>query len=80
MRRAESCESLRFEWRERGGPPVVVPERKVFGSRLIEQSLAAEFGGEVVVAYEPDGLVCTIRADVQIDAEDSVLPSALGEG
>lgn len=71
-------ESLRFEWRESGGPPVVAPDRKGFGSRLIEQSLAAEFGGEVVVSYDPAGLLCTIEADLQLDPEDAVLPSALG--
>ncbi|WP_279482572.1 PAS domain-containing protein [Aureimonas sp. SK2] len=77
--RGEGCETIRFEWRESGGPPVVAPERKGFGSRLIEQSLAAEFGGEVVVTYDPAGLVCTIEADLQLDPEDSVLPSGLGD-
>ncbi|RIY02181.1 PAS domain S-box protein [Aureimonas flava] len=72
-------ESLRFEWRESGGPPVAAPERKGFGSRLIEQSLAAEFGGEVTVSYDPAGLVCTIEADLQVAPEDNVLPARLGE-
>jgi PAS domain S-box-containing protein len=53
------CLSLR--WEERGGPPVVPPSRKGFGSRMIERSLARELAGDVVLAYEPAGLICTIR-------------------
>ncbi|MBS0362801.1 MAG: histidine kinase, partial [Proteobacteria bacterium] len=33
---------LRLAWRERGGPPVVAPERRGFGSRLLERGLAVE--------------------------------------
>ncbi len=53
---------LAFSWREQGGPPVVVPERRGFGSRMIERGLAAEFGGKVVIAFDPDGVCCTIDA------------------
>lgn len=53
---------MTFVWRESGGPPVVAPEKRGFGSRLIKQSLGAEFGGELDLAYEPDGLVCSMDA------------------
>lgn len=53
---------LAFSWREQGGPPVVVPTRRGFGSRMIERGLAAEFGGKVVIAFDPDGVCCTIDA------------------
>lgn len=75
----EGCRSLWLEWREVDGPPVRAPERKGFGSRLIEQSLAAEFAGEVTMTYHPAGLVCLIEADLQIDLDDSVLPSTLSD-
>ncbi|RYG71113.1 PAS domain S-box protein, partial [bacterium] len=42
-----SLARLFFEWREDGGPTVAPPEKRGFGSRLIEQALALEFGGEV---------------------------------
>ncbi|MEX6505284.1 PAS domain-containing protein [Jiella sp. M17.18] len=54
-------------WEEIDGPAVVAPARKGFGSRLIEQSLVAEFGGEVTLDYRPEGLVCTIRAPLISD-------------
>jgi PAS domain S-box-containing protein len=53
---------LSLLWTERGGPPVVEPKRKGFGSRLIETALAQELGGQVHVSYEPSGVVCTIDA------------------
>lgn len=32
------------------------------GSRLIERSLAAEFGGKVAIEFAPGGVVCRIEA------------------
>lgn len=53
---------LAFSWREQGGPPVTVPTSRGFGSRMIERGLAAEFGGTVRIAFDPDGVCCTIDA------------------
>ena len=50
-------DALQFEWRETGGPPVVTPKRRGFGSRLVERSIAGELGGWVEADYAPDGLV-----------------------
>lgn len=55
----------RLQWRESGGPVVRTPERRGFGSRLIERGLAAELRGEVKIAYEPGGVVCTISAPLE---------------
>ena len=53
---------LRIEWKERGGPPVSEPSRRGFGSRLIERGLSGDLGGCASLAFEPDGLACTIEA------------------
>jgi PAS domain S-box-containing protein len=53
---------LVFDWRERGGPPVTAPARTGFGSRLLTQGLAIEFGGQARLSYEPAGLTCRIVA------------------
>jgi PAS domain S-box-containing protein len=66
-----SC--LRLRWAEEGGPAVVPPSRKGFGSRLIERSLTLELGGEVTLSYAPTGVVCTIEAAL---TEDGPAPSA----
>lgn len=63
----------RFElvWRENGGPPVSRPERRGFGTRMLEQAFAREVSGTVHLDYAPDGLVCRISAP---------LPSQEGRG
>jgi PAS domain S-box-containing protein len=56
---------LHLTWTESGGPPVAPPTRRGFGTRLIERSLAQDLQGEVRIAFEPTGLVCTVDAPVQ---------------
>lgn len=56
---------LRLRWEETGGPPVVPPARRGFGSRLIEQSLAQELDGEVRMEFAPTGVVCTVDAPLE---------------
>jgi PAS domain S-box-containing protein len=58
----EEDDRLRLEWKETGGPPVRPPERRGFGSRLIERGLAADLGGSASLHFEPDGLRCRIDA------------------
>jgi PAS domain S-box-containing protein len=56
---------LRIEWKERGGPPVAEPARRGFGSRLIERGLDADLAGSARLAFDPDGLCCTIEASLE---------------
>lgn len=51
-----SSERLLFSWRETGGPPVRRPERRGFGSMMIERGLARELNADVSVDYAPEGL------------------------
>ena len=53
---------LRLCWQEHGGPPVAAPERKGFGSVMIERALAAQIEGEVNIDYARAGLICSIDA------------------
>ena len=53
---------LAFEWRERRGPPVRPPARRGFGTKLIERALASEFGGTATIAFDPEGVLCTLSA------------------
>ncbi len=39
-------EQLHLSWRETGGPPVVAPSRRGFGSRLLEDVLASDLDGQ----------------------------------
>jgi PAS domain S-box-containing protein len=71
----EADDRLHLEWKESGGPPVRSPERRGFGSRLIERGLAADLGGSASLHFEPDGLRCRIEA-----AADSVRATESGHG
>ncbi|MDO8876442.1 MAG: PAS domain S-box protein [Pseudolabrys sp.] len=66
----ETPAQLRIDWVEKGGPPVIVPQRRGFGSRMIEGSIAAELGGSAKMVFAPDGLRCEI--DVPLAAAKSV--------
>lgn len=59
-----SGEQLIFNWREKGGPVVVPPTHKGFGSQIIERGLAHELQAKVSLEYLPEGLVCTIDLPV----------------
>jgi len=47
---------LRLTWAERGGPPVQPPERRSFGTRMME-SLGQQLNGQVQLSYAPTGFV-----------------------
>jgi two-component sensor histidine kinase len=53
--------SLEILWIEEGGPLVMTPTRRGFGSRLIERGLAYELDGEVALDFEPTGVRCRVR-------------------
>jgi PAS domain S-box-containing protein len=51
---------ISFSWVERDGPAVSKPIRRGFGTRLIQDILAAESGWNVTLDYAPAGLRCTM--------------------
>jgi two-component sensor histidine kinase len=58
---------LRLIWTETGGPPVVAPVRRGFGSRLIERSARDQLGGEATVDFLPRGVVYTVICSLEED-------------
>ena len=61
---------LILHWQEKDGPPVSLPSRKGFGSRVIERGLAHELQGVVRLDYPPSGMVCTINVPAPQGALD----------
>jgi two-component sensor histidine kinase len=51
-----------FTWREHGGQPISAPTRQGFGNRVIKDFMAADFGGDVRLTFEPTGVVCQLTA------------------
>jgi len=54
--------ALTLVWREAGGPEVRSPERRGFGTVMIESILASDMGGSVSLGFPPEGVRCEIRA------------------
>jgi PAS domain S-box-containing protein len=55
---------LSLRWEEHGGPRVEAPQRRGFGSRLIERALASDFGGDVRLEFPATGVVCTLETSI----------------
>jgi len=55
------ADRLNFEWVETGGPAVVQPTRKSFGTRMMS-SLGQQLSGKVDLNYDPNGLIYTLDA------------------
>ncbi|WP_295227836.1 HWE histidine kinase domain-containing protein [uncultured Brevundimonas sp.] len=51
---------LKLSWREIGGPKITSPERRGFGSRLIERNIRHDLAGEIDLVYAPDGLIAEL--------------------
>ncbi len=61
----EDPRHFHFSWRESGGPAVVEPTVRGFGSRLIERATANAFEGKVAFRFDPQGVVWTIDAPLK---------------
>jgi PAS domain S-box-containing protein len=64
--RRENGTSLRLDWREFGGPPVVVPANAGFGSRLIRSLIEKELTGEVALDFPKDGVHCAMTVPLRL--------------
>lgn len=64
---ADEARRFRLQWRESGGPPVVEPQRRGFGRRVLVEMAAAELMAEVSLTFPAEGVVW------QIDAPASTL-------
>ena len=69
-----------LDWAESGGPRVNAPERRGFGSTLLEQVTGRELGGTVTIEYPSDGVRARITGDpgavFEKVADDALLTAA----
>lgn len=54
-------QQLVLVWQERGGPKVEPPQRRSFGTKLIERAVAHELNGEAKLEFPEAGVRCTLR-------------------
>lgn len=67
--------AFHIAWRESGGPPVEPPQRRGFGSTLIDSVPRRTLDARVRLAFEPDGLVWELEAGEQVLADPARLVS-----
>src|SRR3984957_118192 len=56
--------TLHLNWEESGGPRVVPPTKKGFGSRLLEQLVVGDLGGSTKLNYDISGVRCNIAVAI----------------
>jgi two-component sensor histidine kinase len=61
----DAPDRIHMMWSEVGGPPIAVPERQGFGSRLISTLVSAELGTPVQMRFESSGLLCEFDGPLQ---------------
>lgn len=57
-----------FEWRETGGPPVKPPERKGFGTSLLNIAITGDADDVSPLRFEPEGVVYEINVPLSFVA------------
>ena len=67
--------SFRICWRESGGPPVLPPERRGFGTTLMRDVVAMDLRGDVVLDLQPAGVVWTLRCPAEHCIEQMAAPA-----
>lgn len=56
----EQGDGVELVWSESGGPTVTAPDRRGFGSLMIERNLARSLDARVDLTFAPDGVRCRI--------------------
>ena len=56
------AQRFRLEWRESGGPPVVEPQRRGFGRKVLGRLASGSLDGEAALDYRSQGVVWTLAA------------------
>ncbi len=58
---------LHITWREAGGEPIPEPERRGFGTRLIERNVRHDLHGTVQLSYPPEGFCAEISLPLETE-------------
>ncbi|WP_439648389.1 sensor histidine kinase [Croceibacterium aestuarii] len=69
LERDDGVAAIKIDWCESGGPEVTPPQRRGFGTRLIERGLTGDGGTSVSLDFSPGGLHCRI-----ISAQEGIEP------
>lgn len=69
--RLDDAKNFIIDWLERGGPPVQAPQRRGFGSAVIERTIPYDLKGEARIDYELAGVhACFLIPSEYVQAVD----------
>ena len=54
--------TMELVWREEGGPTVVPPTKRGFGTQIVERGLSHRLGGQAELSFPPQGVQFHLRA------------------
>ena len=54
-----------IEWRELGGPPIMVPIQSGYGTSLIRDLIPHELGGAADLEFASDGVCCRVEIPIE---------------
>jgi len=72
-------DTFMMSWTERNGPPVSPPERRGFGSTVVDSMAKLSVGGEVQLDYAPSGLMWRLKCPAANALEPWERESITGE-
>ena len=65
---------LIFVWQETGGPKVAAPKKSGYGTGVVRDLIAYEFGGTVDLSFAPEGVRCRLEMPIdQISSESRAM-------
>ncbi len=57
-------DTLSLTWEEAGGPPVLPPTSRGFGTRSLMASVETQLGGQALFDWLPEGLICRLQVPI----------------
>lgn len=74
-------EMLRLRWSESGGPLLQgAPEKRGFGTRVLNGTVRGQLGGVVSLAWNTSGLVCEVEVPLRPKLELAEMAPRAGRG
>jgi PAS domain S-box-containing protein len=69
---SDAGRKLCCDWNEHDGPPMELPSREGFGTKLLQRVLTAQLGADIQIEFEPDGL----HVLISIPLENDIFPDS----
>lgn len=66
--------AVRLRWEETGGPPVVPPQKKGFGTTVLQRAFSGSLHGKTRLDWRAEGLVCELEVPLESATANEIAP------